>query len=70
MNENPHDELIAILWKLKNATGIHGPQAVDFKALLHDRAARGRFLEEAANSPYSEIRYAARRARELDAQDR
>jgi len=61
------DELISILWKLKNAAGAGQPQAVNFHDLLHDRAIRSSFIEEAANSPFSEIRHAAHRARELDA---
>ncbi len=70
MNQQQRDELISILWKLKNATRGHDPRPVNFHDLLHDRAIRAHFLDEAANSPYSEIRHAAHRARELDAQDR
>ncbi|GEM_PF-5892022 len=60
------DELISILWKLKNAASGNHAVAVNFHDLLHDRKARSSFLEEAANSPFSEIRHAAHRARELD----
>ena len=62
------DELISILWKLKNATLANQPRAVDFSKLLHDRNFRSDFIERAANSSYSEIRHAAQRARELDKQ--
>ncbi len=58
-------ELIAILWKLKNAAQAW-PRPVNLHELLHDRQYRARFLEKAANSPFSEIRYAASRALELD----
>jgi hypothetical protein len=61
------DELIAILWKLKNAAATSQPRAVDFGKLLHDQNFRSDFIERAANSSYSEIRHAALRARELDA---
>jgi len=61
------DELISILWKLKNATASDGAHAYDFHDLLHDKKIRADFLAQAANSDYSEIRHAAHRARELDA---
>ena len=59
-------ELIAILWKLKNAAAQAWPRPVNLHELLHDSQFRSRFLEKAANSPFSEIRYAASRAQELD----
>ncbi len=67
--QQQQDELISILWKLKNATGITAPDAnpVDFHDLLHDRDLRSSFIERAANSPYSEIRHVANKARELNA---
>ena len=63
------DELISILWKLKNATCANAMQAtpIHFHDLLHDRNLRTSFIEEAANSPYSEIRHVASKARELNA---
>jgi len=65
--QQQRDELVSILWKLKNATEAGLPKSVNFHDLLHDRAFRSDFIEKAANSSYSEIRHAAHRARELDA---
>ena len=69
MNQQQQDELISILWKLKNAAGVTMPQAapVRFHDLLHDKELRTDFIERAANSPYSEIRHVANKARELNA---
>ena len=69
MKPQQQDELISILWKLKNATGVSMPQAtpVRFHDLLHDKELRTSFIEQAANSPYSEIRHVANKARELNA---
>ncbi len=62
-NQQEKDELISVLWRLKNAAGW-----VNFGHLLHDRKLRSAFIRQAANSPFSEIRHAARRARELNNQ--
>ena len=67
MNQQQQDELISILWKLKNATGISATP-VQLHDLLHDKELRSSFIEQAANSPYSEIRHVANKARELNAQ--
>ncbi len=68
MNQQQQDELISILWKLKNARGISATP-VQFHDLLHDKELRSSFIEQAANSPYSEIRHVANKARELNARD-
>lgn len=67
MNQNQQqkrDELISILWKLKNAAA--NDQAFGLSDLLRDPNFRSDFIAQAANSPFSEIRHAAQRARELD----
>ena len=66
--QKKREELISILWKLKNAAQGSQPKAIDFHDLLHDRNFRSNFIDQAANSSFSEIRHAANRARELDAQ--
>lgn len=66
------DELVSLLWKLKNAVkgcqeGWHeNNPSSRFRALLNDDSYRSSFIDRATNSRCSEIRYVALKAKTLD----